>query len=445
MRQPDETTPPAPDIIPQLPHHDWDEPAVTPQPPHHDWEGPRPAPPSRTPPPKTGPQPTPGIPLQGPVDPNANANKVPPDIRLRWQLDSRGYADKSEDADKFLLSLQADPWDRQYNAVLQQKQAEAYKRQNLREKYAKRSKDNVVDSATEEAIQADRAPDPTEHESVDSAGKRVVDYHQDVVVDAAGNPVGKKQPAGGKTPPAGSQTGTKIKNLNTGAVPGSDQDVRSGDFVFVGSDATNAPFGPGTTGSADMFMNTDDAKASIGGWTPEQLKSYQHAMGIAETGLPDDATFSNWSKVVDTAARMTAAGRNITLAAVALSTAETRKKKKGSGGGGGGGRGGGGGGRGRGGGGGGGGSGGGGFPKAEVQMLLTSITQKEIGRDPTQTEIDQFYSYFNAAGDPAGASQIATNWVRAHLGGEQGSYNAATKYYQAMMAVLGASGVGGGG
>jgi hypothetical protein len=385
-----------------------------------------------------------------------------------YALMSNGLGNpNSTQHDEWLLQQQNDPSDPEFNLMLVGAKAQASERQQLRSSFGP-----GIDTNVEAAIERGEKPKPPEPSQPGVADKRVAFEN----ANRGKNPVGGKQTADvnatlaqktsvadkrvanenttrGKVPgeptgqvivgldgkpiqsPTPSTNPTQSKDLAQSPKAGTPADigkqVQAGGYVYIGTDPGASGVGAqGRTAlNTDKYMKIDDAKDAIGGFGPDQLKAFQKMMGLPETGLPDAKTFTAWSNVVDTAERLTRNG--IHMDPMSIAVAFVKNGGGGSGGGGGGG----------------GGAGAAKFKMSDVQSLLTSVTQREIGRDPTQAEVQSFFGYFTglAGGDTANPTQLATDWVRLNMGKEQGSYGAATTYYQAMLAVLGAGAGGGSG
>lgn len=428
------------------------------QPPNPQLPGAGPQPP---PPDIPGITPTPA--LLGPYLPSHNLTGL---ARLDSELGERALKVGTPEADQFVLGLQLAPDDWDYSNNLQHMQTEARKRQDLRGQYPNATPDE------EAAIQAGHVPNPRSPDGLepneraaladtsavvakqrDVANKRAANEDATrgkphgvipVIVDSHGNPTnGHPQAPGQPASQSAAQSGGGPSTSDTGKL------VLNGGYVWLGAgpdmqetaqfakDAKGnyvqdkdgnfvktAPQG-NTAHGQDVYMKTDDAKASLYGLSEDQVKHIQAAYHLPQTGIVDNKTLAVWAEAVDAAAGYTKAGKRMSpidvLGMQAIGS-------KGSGGGGGG-------------------AGAAKFKLSDVQALLTSVTQKELGRDPTQAEVNSFFSYFGglAGGDTASPSQIATDWVRTHNGSEHGSYGAATNYYQAMLSVLGPSAAGGAG
>lgn len=141
----------------------------------------------------------------------------------------------------------------------------------------------------------------------------------------------------------------------------------------------------------------------------------QAAFGLPQTGVFDEKTFAKWKDVVDTGARLTAAGRKMNLMEIVVKTAKSR----GSGGSGGS-------------------SGGGaGYSASEVKAFFNSVAEDELGREATAEEHKAFFAALRGAGD-VDPQQFAIDWIRGRAGGEAGAYSA-VNYYEAMMQILGSN------
>lgn len=414
--------------------------------------------------------PTPGISSPNLTDLVAQAVNNNPQGQARYYalLANATGTPNSQQYDDWLLKQQNDPSDPEFNLMLVGAKAKAQERQTLRGLW-----DTDLSPTVEAAIERGESPKPpqpkeglapneksalatanqiavkknltpeargevkqlkTDQANANIAEKRaanedatrgkVAGGYQQIIIGPDGQPI--QSPAGNAPTP--SQSGAL-----SGAPTVSPQDVgkkiQQGGYVWWGSGQSPAlppSHKPGevpaggpqgrTNYDTDAYMSTDDAKNDIARWDPGQIKAYQKLMNLPQTGLPDAKTFAAWSAVIDTAERLTIAGKKVDPMTIAL----TYAKNGGAGGGGGGG-----------------GGGGSGFKMSDVQALLTSVMQNEAGRDPTQAEVNAFFSYFNGQGDTANPTQVATNWIRQNLGGQVGSYQAATTYYQAMLSVLG--------
>lgn len=407
-----------------------------------------------------------------------NANKTPGQgltgqARFNALMTNALGTPNSQQRDEWLLQQPTDLSDPEYNTMLVLAKHQAQERQSLRAAFG-----GNLSGADELAIERGEKPQPktglapnekaalatankltAQAQGTASGSSEVKDIKQatsQYKADIANKRAANEDATRGKAPPGGINhaqiigldgqpiqqpgpapaPGTQAKDLAGSPKAQTPQDignqVKQGGYVYVGTTVENLSGDQAqgrTSANTDSYMKTDDAKNAIGGWDPETLAAFQHLMGLPETGLPDPKTYTAWSNVVDTAERLTMNGKKMDPMSVAV--AFTKRSGGGSGGGGGGG--------------GGGGAGAAKFKLSDVQSLLTSVMQKEAGRDPTQSELMSFYSYFNglAGGDTADPTQLATNWVRTNLGSQVGSYGAATTYYQAMLAVLGANAGGG--
>jgi hypothetical protein len=398
----------------------------------------------------------------------------------RWQAarQATAFAQNSQQYDQWVLGLNNDPNDTAYNNIVSAEKQRAQLRTTLRQQVGLENltaedekqieqgltpthlkpsavstgTSNTHPAADRQQNQADQAKSNT-HDFAGRAGVFAADQqqrasvnarrganedatrgkpqgHMDQIIGPDGKPI--QSPATSTTTGAKSQSGSLVQGATSAQAIG--KQVVSGDYVWVGA-SLGQDVGPaaqgGTVHQADNYMSVADAKDVIARWDPASIIKFQKLMGLKPTGLPDTKTMSSWGNVIDTSALLTKAGKKMDPLTVAITYAK-QYTNTGSGGGGGGG-------------------GGAGtqakFQLSDVQSLLTTVMQKEAGRDPTQAEVNSFYSYFNglAGGDTANPSQLATDWVRQNLGAQVGSYGAATNYYQAMLSVLGASPVGGSG
>ena len=120
-------------------------------------------------------------------------------------------------------------------------------------------------------------------------------------------------------------------------------------------------------------------------WTPLQVMQFQRAQGLTPTGEPGDATRAAWTKVLEHAARMYAAGKKVTPESLMGYNPNADKP---------------------GGGGGGPGTAGGG-PKTTVgvalsnrgdaKKLLNAIFREKLGRGVTEDEVSKFQAQLNAS------------------------------------------------
>lgn len=426
-------------------------------------EGAGPAAPPATPNPAPGPTvgPPPALPplrIPGITPPDgAFSNLFNGEESIDDQMAHLGLRIGTPQADQWLLNQAGNPADAHFTNL----RTDAQKRQSLRAQFPNTTPEEEL------AIEAGHTPNPRTFQNLEPNEKNAVGAANQaeakriaaanakgafedatrgkpvgsvpLIVDSNGNPVSGAP--GAPTGPS-NQSGAIAGNTGSGVKPNlvwlatgpNQQELTTfakdakGNYIQNpdGSFQKVTPQGNLVHGT-DIYMSVDDAKQSIYGMDPKQVMAIQKAYHINPSGVVDAKTFTLWGEAVDAAAGYTKAGRHISPIDVLTTGVKA--------------------GRGSGGGGGGGGGGAAKFKRSDVQALLTNVTQKELGRDPSEAEVSAFLSYFDglAGSDTADPTQIATNWVRLRNGAEAGSYGAATNYYQAMLAVLGPSAAGGAG
>lgn len=376
-----------------------------------------------------------------PVSPPPVTGKAKLDEQVRNRPVYAGDID-SHDYDQWVLSLRADTPDQQYNEALRQEQQAAKQREDKRtadyqaahpEPLApgERAALNMQNQATANAkgSKANAIADKRAKYEDATRGKPQNTVNQVIGLD--GNPA---SPAGKSAPGAFGQAASQVAGGLAGAPAGSLGDVRDGEHVFIGPGGIGADTGKAALGNtlhnSKQFMSKDDAYNIPATWSPNAVAGFQKLTGLRVTGYVDQKTLAAWKDVVDTAAVLTAAGRDVDMRVIAVAEAQSKGhggySGSGGGGGGGGGHGG----------GGGGGSGGAGYSVSQVKGFLANVFQSEVGREPTDAEAQQFTAALNSAGGTVDPTQFAKDWIRSHVGGEAGSYQAATNYYDAMLSVL---------
>lgn len=329
---------------------------------------------------------------------------------LDQQIRSAGFKPGTKAYDEWILSLREIPTDPEYNVELRIKQGPAYRRRRFRE-----DPDTYFpegEQMTPEDVEAFRRQQQAEEEGrfkelpptiLGPDGEPIADQGQFII-----GPEGEVVPL-----PSEQAAEVGFGTLNT-------QDaVRSGQFVWLGENVQEDPLARGQrTTVQGAYMSVTDAAMMPYRWSSAQIAYAQEAMGLDPTGFVDQSLIQGWEQIVASAAGYAQAGRRVDpFTLLDLTYDATQAAQRGRGGGGGGGV----------------------TPlsRSQAKMVLNQVMLDEVGREATDTEVDRFHGNLVASGtvDP---TQYAIDWVRGVAGGEAATFQAATDYYQAMLAVLGA-------
>ncbi len=231
------------------------------------------------------------------------------------------------------------------------------------------------------------------------------------------------------------QTGREVLTTGWESAQGPDDPVdpkevvQNGQFVWFG----NVPYKQGgRTYGRDMYMDQNQAlryplyaEQQQPGW----IANFQRQQGLPVTGVYDKKTADRWKEITDTAVRYSQAGVKMDLPAIAAARA-----KQNDGGGGGyyrrygyGGY-------------GGGGGGSTAIPDDTAKALLNRAMLEVAGREATDAEFAAFLPAIKSAAtnpDNFDAQQFTLSYVRGLVPQEAGEYQAATNYYQVLLATLG--------
>jgi hypothetical protein len=336
--------------------------------------------------------------LMGPVQPRGKD-------RLATELKRNPHKPGSVEYDRWVIGLREVSDDPEFNIALRSAQGPAFRREQMR---------------SEGGLFGQRDSDPDVTPEGFSARQQIIDRPRSVIVGPDGEPVPDQFTIGvdGSIVPAGTELAAGVDPT---LISGEDA-VRSGQFVWMGG--MGAEEAAGRFGTVpvveDAYMSANDAVLLPYRWTPAQIAYAQEAMGLDITGFADQAVINGWAQVVASAAGYAQAGRRVDPFMLLDMVFDATQAAS------------------RGGGGGGGGGGGTAFSVSETTAFLNSVMLEEAGREATNQEAEQFNAAFNGAGE-VDPTQFAVDWVRSIAGGEAGTFQAATDYYQAMLAVLGAN------
>jgi hypothetical protein len=337
----------------------------------------------------------------------------------------------SHDWDQWVLTLQQDSNDPDFSFLLLQEQRGAARRETERGHQVKaplspaqKANNDILEgqSATAFAQQRNKERGPIEADLLKQKnqetqretrrGKKTVTHQSTTLVDAFGKPVPLTQTQTQEAHLDG-QTGLLAPIPDSASALGN---VRDGEHVWVGTQKQRIG---DSAMEDDQFMSSDDAKKIPYQWSPQQIAQIQHMFGMTVTGVLDKQILGLWGQVIDFSAGYTQAGRNISPMVLLQMAADAHKAQAAA-------------------------SGGGraGLNRTQVVGFLTSVMRDQVGREPTEAEMNAFFSAITGAGD-VDPQQFAIDWIRNRVGGEAGAFSA-LNYYDAMLQVLAGNRVGGG-
>lgn len=370
--------------------------------------------------------------------------------RLGWETDQfmAAHGGDREAYDSWVVTLPLDPLDSEYNRMLEAAKRGAQKR--IRERWEKKYKPKEPT--------ADEAGPPkiTEEQEIKYVKEQGRAYEKEVKQIQTtpifqGTPL-KDQQAKTTTPvPSGegatgdinaAVTGEETGAPETGLVApqgsfidptnpqktlemGRKSDGWRGSWVFVGY--VTVTDSRGNTHRQAKYISDQEAYGDFARNKPDDIREFQKAFGLAETGVADQKTMAVWRTIVDATTAMNLAGQNVTLGDVmGMYLAGDAKKRGGSGGGGGG--------------------GGGNIDLSSAKSILSQTMKELIGREPTEGEARTFWKKlqgeWRSSGGNMDPGQFTTDYVRSNYTAEAGE-TSTQNYYSAMLSVLGGGMTGG--